>query len=269
MSIITHLNVEVTRCCNQRCFYCFNESAAGLDHTPHEPSRWLRLLVELRAQGLRSVHLTGGEPFSWWGTVELLQGAQALRLSTSILSNGYRIPRLIAQDPEPFSRLRVAQISLDAITPDVHDARRGLHGAWIAAQQAIHALHTLRVPVEISAVVSDSNLEQVLPLASYCADLGAKLLIRPLLTLGRASRHSSTEDWNVALHEILDHVTATWPGILISDAFAYLPQPQGLGCEAPARGVATVHCEGLLRSDTAEMLRLPESHFLGVLCTTQ
>lgn len=185
MSMITHLNIEVTKRCHQRCFYCFNESNAKLDHTPYSPSQWLRVLTKLKGEGLRSVHLTGGEPFSWWGTVELLQGCQKLELKTSILSNGYRIPQLVAQHSHTFEQLDVAQISLDAMNPSVHDLRRGTRRAWTQSIQAIEALQALGVRVEISAVISDSNLEEIPSLAAYCADLGAKLLIRPLLQVGR------------------------------------------------------------------------------------
>ena len=264
MENITHLNIEVTRHCNQRCFYCFNESGADLDHTPYAPTQWLKLLAQLRAQGLKSVHLTGGEPFSWWGTVELLRGAQRLELFTSILSNGCRIPKLVSEDPEPFERLRVAQISLDAMTPAVHDARRGVQGAWIAAVRAIEALHALRVPLEISAVISESNLDEIPHLAKYCADLGAKLLIRPLLPLGRARTLISTDNWQAAMQKALDDVAVTWPRVLTSDAFRYLPEAQDTK-SAARRDVATMHCEGSLRADTAPRLGPPRSYFQEIL----
>jgi MoaA/NifB/PqqE/SkfB family radical SAM enzyme len=261
MNGITHLNVEVTRRCHQRCFYCFNESNARLEHTPYSPSQWLRVLTKLSGEGLRSIHLTGGEPFSWWGTVELLQGGQKLDLKTSVLSNGYRIPQLVGQHSNTFEKLDVAQISLDAMNPSVHDLRRGTRGAWTQAIQAIEALQALRVRLEISAVISDSNLEEIPNLAAYCADLGAKLLIRPLLPFGRGKPVSLAHDFETSLQKLLKEVAVAWPELVISDAFFYLPQVHG---GAPAN-VATMHKEGLLRLDTAAALAIPSSSFLPVL----
>ncbi len=251
MMTIQHINIEVTRRCNQRCFYCFNESSAAGEETPFSPEQWLRALSRLQHRGLRSIHITGGEPFCWGGTVELLRGAQAFGLRTSILSNGHRIPELAASDADPFRRLAVAQISLDAMTPAVHDARRGTPGAWRKAMRAVEALRGLQVPIELSAVVSRENLDEVSRLANLCVGIGARLLVRRLLPLGRASKLGAADTLGEALERQLEFAGRQCPGVIAADRFYYLPSGGQDGQLRPRGHIATVFTNGMLRSDWA------------------
>lgn len=98
-------------------------------------------------------------------------------------------------------------------------------------------------------------------MAAYCADLGAKLLIRPLRQVGRGKAVGLAQDFETNLEKVLKRVVAAWPELVISDTFFYLPQAHG---GAPA-SVATVHKEGFLRLDTAAALAIPSASFLPVL----
>jgi len=258
MMTIQHLNIEVTRRCNQRCFYCFNESSAIGEETPFSPAQWLRALSWLQRRGLRSIHITGGEPFCWGGTVELLRGAQALGLRTSILSNGHRIPELAAADADPFRRLVVSQISLDSMTPEVHDARRGTPGAWCKAMRAVETLKDLHVPLELSAVVSADTVNEISCLTEFCASIGARLLVRRLLHLGRASITGAEQSRPTALEQPLGAAEALWPGVVTADRFCYLQNLGRRPGKACSGGIATVLPNGRLRSDSAFAATLQE-----------
>ena len=76
---IRHLNIEVTKRCNQRCFYCFNDSGIGSPASELTPEKWLNVL-HAQSRGLESVHLTGGEPFSYPGAIDILVGVPQLGL---------------------------------------------------------------------------------------------------------------------------------------------------------------------------------------------
>jgi MoaA/NifB/PqqE/SkfB family radical SAM enzyme len=200
---------------------------------------WITFIRRMSFKGLRSLHITGGEPFTSSTTVPLLREAQAVGLSTSILSNGLRIPMVAEREPAILRKLSVAQISLDSLDAKVHDRRRGKRGALDQAFKAIEALRKLTVPVEISCTLDDENAVHVDGIAAYARSIGASLILRPVVYLGRASHYPlSHADRTFSLHS----------DILVSDRFLYVPSgPQSDG-RALEAGILTVLPDGRFRS---------------------
>lgn len=251
---IRHLNIEVTKKCNQRCFYCFNDSGIGSQATELSYERWLDILHELQQQGLQSIHLTGGEPFVYKNAVKLLAGAQAIGLSTSILSNGFRLEELTKTFPDVFRRLTVAQISLDSMNEDAHNIRRGYARAWQDAITAIRALRLLDVPVEVSCVVSDTNLADVGAVAGFCRSVGAALLIRPIIQNGRAANQQIDEFFVRNLAICVQSLTECKHVALVSDRFDYVVDQREVRQTQSQEGIHTVCHDGRLRgSDNDEI----------------
>ena len=216
-----HLNIEVTHRCNLRCVYCFNDSGVKHENEP-DIIFWLKYLRHKLDDGLQSILITGGEPFMWPETIELLESAQQMGLKTSILSNGYKVPELAQRYSDLFKKLLVAQISLDSMNPQIHDQRRGFSGAWLQAIDAIDTFISLGVPVEISCTISTENIAELEIVGKYCQSIGAAFLARPLLCVGRAK--SSPLDplphnqLMVLRNDVLSKGIA-----LIPDRFAYAP----------------------------------------------
>lgn len=242
---IRHLNIEVTKRCNQRCFYCFNDSGAGSPANEFTAEVWLNILRKLNARGLKSVHLTGGEPFAYKDAVKLLAGAQEIGLETSILSNGLRVHELVQEFPTVFRNLVVAQISLDSMDENMHNRRRGHARAWQDATSAISSLRTLKIPVEVSFVLSQENVSCLDEVAEFCERNSASLIIRPIISSGRAaSYHASDsveEDLNGWIQSRKTQVH------IVEDRFHYVVDDK----QRPMKGVptncVTVHSDGLLR----------------------
>ncbi len=250
---IRHLNIEVTKRCNQRCFYCFNDSGKGSLANEYTPAQWLEVLESLQRKGLESIHLTGGEPFTYKYATELLAGAQAINLSTSILSNGFRVEGLAKQFPQVFSRLSVAQISLDSMDEQTHNARRGYTKAWQDAIKAIAALRNLSVPLEVSCVVSQGNLVDIKAVADFCRNIDAALIIRPLLPSGRASTHIQPETFTQELEVCVEALQNQQDVRLAEDRFQYVVDGQEMQQKQTLSGMCTVSFDGKLRNDRSNI----------------
>lgn len=251
---IRHLNIEVTTRCNQRCFYCFNNSGLGSPASELTVERWLSILRVLQLRGLDSIHLTGGEPFAYKHAVELLEGAQAMGLYTSILSSGFRVENLARSFPDVFARLAVAQISLDSMNEATHNHRRGYSKAWHDAVSAIHALRQLAVPVEISCVVSETNLTDLEAVAEFCQTANAGLLIRPIIAAGRAATQSIPDSFAQDLELCVQSLTATQHVRLVSDRFCYVTDEREARPQQWPEDIQTVHHDGSLRfGDSGEI----------------
>lgn len=244
---IRHLNIEVTKRCNQRCFYCFNDSGIGSPASELTPEQWLNILRRLKSQGLESVHLTGGEPFAYPRAVELLAGAQEMSLGTSILSNGFRVKELVGAHPEVFGRLAVAQISLDSMNEETHNQRRGYARAWQDAVSAIQSLRALTVPVEVSCVVSETNLADLKAVAAFCETMNAGLMIRPIIAAGRAATQRISDSFTHDLELCVQSLNENLDVHFVADRFHYVADECEARPQQSPEDIQTVHNDGRLR----------------------
>ena len=248
MDSINHLNLEITNLCNQRCVYCFNNSGPLARNGELSTKVWRRFLEQQTRHGLKSVHITGGEPFVNSKAIELISAAQDLGLSTSVLSNGYRVPELVEQFRSEFKKLSVVQISLDSARGDLHDFRRGKVGAWRQALAAIRALKRAGIACEVSCTVSDENLADLKRLARFCQRLALKLIVRPLVAFGRGKGASLTPVDEASLNETLAEIERQSPETVVCDRFWYVPDRVSFDSEARQKGIVTVLPDGKFRA---------------------
>jgi MoaA/NifB/PqqE/SkfB family radical SAM enzyme len=248
MEAVKHLNLEMTNLCNQKCSYCFNGSGPERRRGELDLEVWYGFLSVQRDLGLESVHLTGGEPFVDSRAIPLLKAAQALGLKTSVLSNGYRVERLVGMYGSIFQGLAVVQISLDSPTAAVHDARRGKQGAWRQAISAIRALRRAEIACEISCTVSSENVDDVLRLAGFCHRRGLRLIVRRMTGMGRALATALQPVWADRLNAVLADVEQRYPSVLVQDRFCYVPNGAGFDEETRRKGIVTVLPDGRFRS---------------------
>ncbi|MEI9990575.1 MAG: radical SAM protein [Rhizomicrobium sp.] len=252
MSEILHLNLELTSQCNQRCVYCFNESGPKSPHSVLNLQTWRQVAEAFCGFGLQSVHFTGGEPLMKRDISQFLKEAQRLGLQTSVLSNGFRIPDAIKQDPDTWSALSVVQISLDSARSLKHNLRRGLKDAWNDAISAIRALRRAQIPCEVSLTLSQENLEDLLPLTKFCARNNLKLIVRALQPIGRGMASGLKAVPIDKLENELDKLRSLYPGILTSDRFMYVPTSPLHDRNAALAGVLTVLPNGRFRGSVFE-----------------
>jgi AdoMet-dependent heme synthase len=207
---------------------------------------WQTILDMMYDSGLQSVHITGGEPFIWARTIDLLGYAQSIGLDTSILSNGFQIDNLAKTHDTVLSKLKVAQISLDAMNPALHDSRRGIEGAWQQAINAISSLRVLHVPVEISCVVDDNNLEELAEVGNFARSVGASLLVRPLVAAGRATDRTLSSLFQKRLEKVLKQLAVNQVNV-ISDRFSYVPTSSSIDEQNWQHNIITVDPDGHFR----------------------
>ena len=220
MKNIRHINIETTKICNQSCFYCFNDSGTKSIEKTLTPENWLKKLEPFVMQGLKSVHLTGGEPFAYPYIIELINSCVDLGLTTSILSNGLKISLLIKKHPETFKKLSLAQISLDSLIPEKQNKRRGYKYAFKDAITAIQSLHKIGVPLEISMTVDSENELEINDIVKFAKKYNAKLIVRPMVNKGRAV---SSYIKSITREE-LNNIQKTSNTDIVEDRFLYVTE---------------------------------------------
>lgn len=185
---LLHANLKLTHRCNLACTYCRTSSSPQVDVSGELSTEgWLDIFERLKQEGVRSVFATGGEIFTRTD-IWMLLNALERRFVVHILSNGHRLAApLTEQQCRIIEGLTSVQISLDSATPEHHDRFRG-KGSWQKAIRALKVVRGLGVETIISSVVVPGQKAEVRALAALADQLGVKLLLRPLLPLGRGKQ---------------------------------------------------------------------------------
>jgi len=211
-----HMSIELTEGCNLRCDYCYRESdATKLAHMPTE--ELLELIEKLWAGGLRTVELTGGEPTVHRDFRRILAFCAEKFAMVGVLTNGTRLDDALAHQFAEMGARLMYSVSLDASTPELHDARRGVKGAWARTTRNIARLAGLGVAIRVSMVVDERNFNDIESTLLLARSLGARVFsYSPLLPLGRGKKLFSTK-WKMNGMDVLkkeQYLAETYKGFL-------------------------------------------------------
>jgi cyclic pyranopterin phosphate synthase len=184
---IDYLRISVTDRCNERCLYCMPEGYTGWERREEHLSAGeiLRIVRVAAGLGFRKFRLTGGEPLVRGDLVEIVRGmkqipgVEVMALST----NGTRLA-VLAQ-PLREAGIRTANVSLDALNPELYHRITGGHVADVRAGIRA-ALATGFERVKLNCVLMrGKNESEIWPLVLFAAELGVPLRFIELMPLSR------------------------------------------------------------------------------------
>jgi Fe-coproporphyrin III synthase len=171
--------------CNLHCQHCYmdstawRESSIPLDVVVHTLGNAERL-------GIRTVYLSGGEPFLYSDLPQVLAfGVGARPFYMAVCTNGTLIRRAEAE------RLKAAnvgaQVSIDG-EEAYHDSFRGSVGAFRAATRGIQELVAAGVPVTAVVTICKENRGCLPWMAEWAAGLGVECIsVQSLQQVGRGA----------------------------------------------------------------------------------
>ena len=158
--------------CNLKCAYC---------RCPEVKSRvlgtapWLGILRGLAELGTERIKFQGGEPTLRADFGVLAAEAKRLGLRTAVVTNGTRT----AENPGLLDAIDEVVVSLDAVTPALHEAHRGA-GTHAPALATIEAALALGRAVFVVMVVSRLNVGEVEAVLDFCEARGIRLNAQPV-----------------------------------------------------------------------------------------
>lgn len=186
---VDYLRISITDRCNERCLYCMPEGYKGWDcQADHLTAAELLRVVRVAAtMGFRKFRLTGGEPLVRRDVVELVRGMAALpgveRIGLS--TNGTRLAALAR--PLREAGLRTANVSLDALDPQVYRRITGGDAATVLA--GVHAAVAAgfeRVKLNV-VLIRGVNEQELWPLVLFAAEHGLPLRMIELMPVSTTS----------------------------------------------------------------------------------
>jgi MoaA/NifB/PqqE/SkfB family radical SAM enzyme len=145
-----------------------------------------RSIVEATALGVKTIYISGGEPFLYSELPDVLSVAAIVPcLQVVIATNGTFIGK---DEAILLKRYGVsAQVSMDG--PEIfHDAFRGCEGAFKRTAYGIQHLVSSGVPVNVVITICKDNMTTLPWLADWSVENGVReISVQPLLKLGRGN----------------------------------------------------------------------------------
>jgi len=171
------VNLQITRRCNLRCIHCDIREAperySNIIKNEFSTEEIKEIVDSLKSMGTSYISISGGEPFIRKDIYEVIQYIKEKGLGLHISSNGTLITKEDAKRINDLG-LDAISISLDAITPELHDKIRGVNGTFNRTVNAIKYLvdYKKHTQVGISPIITDLNLEELPRLVDFANDFG-------------------------------------------------------------------------------------------------
>ncbi len=176
------LILDLTHACNLRCNICDIWKTAGTQEEL-DTSAAKKLLREARDLGIKEIALSGGEVLLRKDVFEILDYAKKLGLKDlGVLSNGVVIrDRFERLKPYLTGRTLSLVVSLDSLSPALHNEIRNSADAWQRTREGLALLSRLKkdcpeVNFNVISIILNQNLEELRSLAEYVLSLGANSL---------------------------------------------------------------------------------------------
>jgi len=178
--------------CNLKCKHCYQDAGTlrekGLKVEELTYDEKVKVIDQLGDSNIPTLSFSGGEPLihpDFWKLAERARNKHDLYISVN--TNGTLITEDVAKRLRDAGFAYVA-VSVDAATPEVHDAFRGVPGMWEKAIKGIENLVSVGQTTCISYTFTKSNYQELEGMFKLREKLGAyKLVVYNFVPCGRGS----------------------------------------------------------------------------------
>jgi radical SAM protein with 4Fe4S-binding SPASM domain len=166
---------EITRSCNLHCVYCHVDA----DQNPMKDELTRREKLELVQQvaeaGTNALMIAGGEPLTSPDLPEMIHQAHRRGLYTVLITNGTLLSLENALCLKG-AGLDYVKVSIDSVSPEIHDALRG-KGCWEKAIAGIQNAVDAGIDTGISITATQANFSQMPKIVQMAKNLGCRRII--------------------------------------------------------------------------------------------
>ena len=152
---------EVTQSCDLACKHCraAAQPIAHPDQLSHEESK--NLIDQIADMHIPIFVFTGGDPLKRKDVFELIRYAADKGVQVAVTPSATPLLTREAMFKMKEAGLVRLGISLDGSTPEIHDAFRGLPGAWARTIQAIEWANEAGIPIQVHTTISRHNAKDL------------------------------------------------------------------------------------------------------------
>lgn len=174
--------IERTYSCNLKCQTCFRWMS-----TPNDKElnfkEWTEVIEKIKGWiGTFSLSITGGEPFLRGDMIDIIKFTSAKDITTSVSSNATLINKELAEKIVS-SGLDALALSLNSLTPGIHNKTRGNEGNFDDVMRAIELLRNRgNMWLSIGTTIMNENINELVPLAKFVREKGLDgITFQPLM----------------------------------------------------------------------------------------
>jgi AdoMet-dependent heme synthase len=149
---------ETTVGCNLRCAHCRASAEPGRSPEEMNTKQALKFVDDIADFANPILVLSGGEPLFRSDILDIAAHATSRGLRVALATNGTLVDRKMAQEIKKAGISRVS-ISIDGVGSAMHDAFRGVPGAYEAALDGAGFLRREGVGVQFNTTVTKHNID--------------------------------------------------------------------------------------------------------------
>jgi len=196
---------NITLRCPLKCAHCYVDAGEREAEGVLSTEEAFGVIDQICETGKPVVVLSGGEPLLREDIFAIARYGTEQGLRMVMGTSGYLLDQVTAKKLHE-AGIRAVAISIDSSDPSVHDAFRGIDGAWERAVQAIRFCHDEKMGVQINMSVMRSAIRDVEEVIEMGTALGVRdyHLFFPIPT-GRARQIEprSPEEYENLIRQIL------------------------------------------------------------------
>lgn len=188
---------EVTRACAFACVHC----RADAQHQRHPDQlttvEAFRLIDRIKDFGDPILIFTGGDAMMRRDLFDLIAYAAGKGLRCSLTPTATALPTTERLEKAKQAGIRRIALSLDASTPEIHDAFRGIPGSWDRTMQILSNARAVGLSSQVNTTVSTRTIDSLPEMVTFIEEVGAvQWSLFFLVPTGRAQL-----DWMVSPQE--------------------------------------------------------------------
>lgn len=164
---------EVTRACAFACVHCRADAQHTRDPNELTTEEGFRLLERFKTFGRPIIVFTGGDPMMRRDLFDLIRHATELGLRASLTPTATALPTVERLKQAMDAGVRRIALSLDAPSPEVHDAFRQVPGSWARTMQILRNAQSVGLSAQINTTVTRHNVHLLPEMVQFVEEVGA------------------------------------------------------------------------------------------------
>jgi len=164
---------NITQACNLRCVHCYENAIPKPAADELTLERRIGLVDQMADAGVPFLAIAGGEPLVCKDLWKVLEHAHKRGIHLTIATNGTLLtPETVARLTE--TGVKYVEVSIDSISPELHDAFRGMPGAWVKSIQGIKNSVAARIRTGLATCFTRKTVGSVDEVVNFAIDLGCQ-----------------------------------------------------------------------------------------------
>ncbi len=177
-NIPLYAHLDLTYRCNLKCVHCYAVNEPDRQELTTDEVK--DILDQLAEAGTLYLAISGGEAMLRKDYFDIISHAKSKGFALRLFTNGTLITEGYAKKIAEFYPLFV-EISIYAMSEDIHDGITQIPGSFARTMSAIHHLIKFKMNVHIKTIVMKQNINELRAIQEYADFVGAKFLPDPVI----------------------------------------------------------------------------------------